>query len=244
MKFDDLNENEVEQTFYFNFNKKEIAELLEFGRILRFSPRPGVTYLPLEEQLEKLSTTTEVSGLTNRQNNEQAYAIFENLLLDAYGVKGEDNVSFNKTDELRHYWSTHVAFPEMIFEFLQNPTLGGQFIENCLPKKMVAKAKAEMEAESKGQITGETLTEMVAEADRRQQDPATRIEPGLENAPEHIQEHARTLASGQDEAPYKSPETLTAQDIIEMDEVAFKKLDPQGLSRDAMMAAFRRKSQG
>ena len=247
MKFDNLDGEEVTQTFYFNYNKKEIAELLEFGRILRFDPRPGVEYLPLEEQMKRLSTPVEESGLSQRQNNEQAYQIFENLLLDAYGIKGEDNVSFNKTSELRHYWSTHVAFPEMVFEFLENPQLGAEFIERCLPARMVAKAKEEMAAEQRRSPSEVSLADMVEEAARRQEDPATRIEPGMQGAidagvatPE-VAKLAEDVASGTKSV---APEDLTPEDIMGMDDVAFSKLDPQRLSREAMMAAFRRKSQG
>ena len=239
MKFDDLDDNEVEQTFYFNYNKKEIAELLEFGRVLRFSPRPGIEYLPLEEQLKKLSTPVSESGLTQRQNNEQAYQIFENLLLDAYGVKGEDNVSFDKSDELRHYWSTHVAFPELIFEFLGNEKLAAQFIEKCLPGKLVARAKEEMEAEQAKKLSASTIREMNEEAARRQADPETRIEPGLEAAVE-----AGVAPKEMLESPFVKPEDLTPEDIASMDDITFKKLDPRQLSREAMLAAFQRKSQG
>lgn len=246
MTFDNLEGDEVQQTFYFNYNKKEIAELLEFGRVLRFAPRPGATYLPLEEQMAKLTTPTDESGLSNRENNEMAYEIFQNLLLDAYGVKGDDNVSFDKTDALRHYWSTHVAFPELVFEFLENTQLAAEFIEKCLPPKLVSKAKAEMAAEQGRKIDDATLAEMVEEAGRRQQDPATRIEPGLEAAKEALQPSpemvkvAEAVADGG--VPEIAMEDLTGADIEAMDDVSFKKLDPRRLSQEAMMAAFRRKS--
>lgn len=180
MKFDDLDGNEVQQTFYFNYNKKEIAELLEFGRVMRFAPVPGVEYMPLEEMMTKLKTPVEESGLSNRENNEQAYRIFENLLLDAYGVKGDDNVSFDKSEELRHYWSTHLAFPELVFEFLGNEPLAAEFIEKCLPPRLVAQVKEEEARKAKQPSIEQTS----AEAAERQKDPATRIEPGIEAARE------------------------------------------------------------
>ena len=205
MKFDDLDGNEVEQTFYFNYNKKEIAELLEFGQ--------------LEQKLAALSAPVSESGLTQVENNQQAYNIFQDLILDAYGEKGADNVTFKKTPELREYWKSHVAFVEMIFEFLENPKLATEFIENCLPAKMVAKAKAEMTAESGGALEGKTLHEMVEETDRRRADPEM---PGA--------------------TPAKPVEELTETDIYEMDDVAFSKLDPRKLSTVQMAAAWRRKS--
>jgi hypothetical protein len=267
MKFDNLEGEEVQQTFYFNYNKKEIAELLEFGRILRFPGRAGVTYLPLEEQMAKLSTPMEESGLSNRQNNEQAYEIFQNLLLDAYGVKGDDNVSFDKAPELRHYWSTHVAFPELIFEFLENPAEAAEFIEKCLPPRMVSKAKEEMQRENQGKLTSTGLKDMVEEAARRQQDPATRIEPGPEAAAEalganaevaQLAEHVKkeditaTHVGQEPPEPVAPPvelvkgkafyDALTNEEILAMPEPDFKKLDPRMLNQSQLQAAFRRRA--
>lgn len=245
MTFDDLDGNEVEQTFYFNYNLQEIAELLEFGRVMRFEPTPGVTYLPLEEMYEKLSTPREKSGLSNQENNEQAYRIFQNLLLDAYGVKGDDNVSFNKTPELRHYWSTHVAFPELVFEFLGNEALGAEFLEKCLPPKKVASVKKDLR--EKHSIPEGSLKDMMAEAERRQADPATRIEPGPEAARAALGESPQVEALAQSVAdggvPAKRVEDYTVEDVRAMDEISFGKLDVRKLhNREAMLAAFERKS--
>jgi hypothetical protein len=232
MTFDNLDGEEVTQTFYFNYNKKEIAELLEFKQ--------------LEEKLRLLTIPVEESGLSQRGNNQQAYDIFQDLILDAFGKKGDDNVTFVKNDELRNYWKSHVAFVELIWEFLENPPLAAEFIENCLPAKMVAKAKEEMVAESKGQISSGTLAEMVQEADRRQKDPATRIEPGPEAAAEALGESPTISKLAEsikdDTTPETKVEDLTPQNILEMDDISFQKLDPKKLDKDQMLAAFRRKS--
>lgn len=239
MTFDDLEGNEVTETFYFNYSKKEIAELLEFGRVLDFPAEPGFVYEPLEEMMKKLSTPIEVSGLSNTENNRMAYLRFQTLILDAFGKKGANNVNFDKTPELRHHFKTHVAFPELIFEFLGNERLAAEFFENCLPPKVVARVKEEQEAAEKNKISDSTIAEMNAEAARRQQDPATRIEPGLEAAqaagvaPAHIV----------DPTPGKKIEDLTEQDILSMDEISFQKLDAKKLNMEQMQVAFRRKMQ-
>lgn len=220
MKFDDLDGNEVTQTFYFNYKKKEVAELLEFGAVQQFA-EPGKKYMPLEEMMEKLTTPREEQGLSQQENNQQAYNIFQALILDAFGKKGEDNVTFEKSWELRRYFESHVAFDDMIFEFLGNEKLAAEFVESCLPPRLVAKAKEEMAKEG----AKPTVAEMVQEADRRQQDPETRVLPSSEEA-----------------VAEKSMEELTAAEVSEMDDIAFKKLDPRRLSKEAMMAAFERKS--
>lgn len=146
MKFDDLDGNEVTQTFYFNYNKKEVAELIEFGHLLDYPLPEGQTRLPLEQQLTLLQTPIEESGLTQQENSQQAYSIFQDLILDAYGEKGPDNVTFVKNKQLRDYFKSHVAYVEIIFEFLEKPSLAAQFIENCLPAKFVEQAKKELES--------------------------------------------------------------------------------------------------
>lgn len=227
MTFDDLEGNETTQTLYFNFTKKEVAELLEFEQ--------------LEEKLERLMKPVEESGLSQIENNRMAYDTFQDLILRAYGEKGDDNVTFVKNERTRAYLESHVAFVEMIFEFLENPALAAEFIEKCLPGKLVAQAKAEMQRENAGTLTPATLSEMVAEADRRQQDPATRIEPGLDNAPAHIQENARVLEAAIAEP---DPSELTPEDIVAMSNEQFDNLDPQKLSQEALKAAYLRKTRG
>lgn len=238
MTFDNLDGEEVKQTFYFHYSKKEVAELLEFGAIQK-TAKPGKTYLPLEQALKVLGTPTEESGLSQVDNNRQAYEIFQDLILDAYGEKGADNVTFVKNERTRSYWESHVAFVEMIFEFLENPDLAAQFIESCLPPKLVAAAKAE-EANNK-RLTSADIHDLSAEAARRQQDPTTRIEPGVipEDADPNVVGLAQVAAKTEKTVDYQ---LLTEAEILAMDDVAFNKLDPQKLSKPQMMAAFRRKS--
>lgn len=226
MKFDDLDGNEVTQTFYFNYNKKEIAELLEFGAVQQFA-EPGVVHTPLEEMMEKLSTPREEQGLSQQENNQQAYNIFQALILDAYGEKGEDNVTFKKSWDLRKYFESHVAFVELIFEFLGNEKLAAEFMENCLPPRLVARAKEEMEAEKANRKSDSTIAEMVSEAAERQKDPATRIEPGLEAARE----------AGV--APQES-DIVTVTEGMTDDEILAAK--PQDLSKAQLLRGFELKN--
>lgn len=252
MTFDDLNGEEVEQTFYFNYNMKEIAELLEFGHLAQFVPTHR--RLPLEEQLKILTVPVEESGLTQQENNQQGYDIFQGLILDAYGEKGADNVTFVKNTRTREYFASHVAFVEMIFEFLEKPQLAAQFIENCLPEKKVAEAKKELQKENAGKLSGATLTEMVAEAERRQKDPATRIEPGITpdmdpamvQAAEAIANDsvvAGTVVPQEPPTPVeRKQEDLTPDEIMNMPQATFQSLDPRRFNKEQMLAAFKRKS--
>lgn len=250
MKFDDLEGKEVEGTFYFHYDKKEVAELMEFGYISKFRPDDISSRLPLEEQLKVLSTPVSESGLSQKENTQQAYDIFQDLILDAFGEKGSDNQTFVKNERTREYFASHVAFPELIFEMIDNPRLAGSFIENCLPPKYREEAKKELESQG---YSGATLHDMVEEAERRQKDPATRIEPGIEAAREalghqpEIEQAAGAIKDSPDIASYEPPaknrlaSSLTAEDIEEMDANAFQRLDMKDLNKDALFAAFKRK---
>lgn len=250
IQFDDLDGNPVEQTFYFHYDKKEVAELIEFGYISKFRPDDVSKCIPLEKQLKILRTPVEESGLSQQENTQNAYDIFQNLILDAYGKKGADNVTFVKNKETRAYWASHVAFPEMIFEFLNNPRVAAEFIENCLPPKFRQEAIEEMR---KAGSKGTSLAEMVEEAERRQQDPATRIEPGMDAAIEagvatpEMAQVAQNVAEAQEDGPVPvaptEDRTMTEQDIMAMPDEEFKNLDVRNIPKDLLPVAFRRKMQ-
>lgn len=231
MKFEDLDGNEVEKTFYFNFNKKELAELIEFGN--------------LEEKIEKLSQPVEKSGLTQQENTKMAYDIFQDWILDAYGEKSEDNLSFDKSPERRRYWQHHVAFVELVWEMIETPQLALDFIEACMPPKMVAAAKEEMKAKHSG-LESTNLLDMVQEAERRQKDPATRIEPGPEAAREALgsspEMEKAAVAVKESQEQEKPKGELTPDDIRAMSDEDFTNLDVKGLAQPALVAAFQRKS--
>lgn len=266
MKFDDLEGNPTEQTFYFNYTKKEVGELIAFGQTLQFFD-PAAKRLPLEEQMEMLTTPVEESGLTQSENNQMAYSIFSDLILDAYGEKGADNVTFVKNARTREYFMSHVAFTELIFEFLEKPALAAEFIEKCLPGRLVEEAKAEMQRENAGKLSSETLAEMAQEAERRQQDPATRIEPGMQAAidagvaqPGPVQLVAEEIVKTADDiqiqsvleestdllaqAKAKPVEELTAEDFELFDKETVDRLvNSKKLPQAQLMMAFQRRTQ-
>jgi hypothetical protein len=252
MTFDNLEGEEVTQTFYFNYTKKEIMELIELK--------------DLELKFKLLSTSMEDSGLSNTENNRQAYTVFEDLILDAYGEKSTDNVTFVKNDRTREYFKNHVAFSDMVFEFIADPNLMQSFIENCLPPKLVSQAKEELAKEHKGELKGATLREMVAEAEERQKDPATRIEPGPEAArealgdPEPLGPVGQRIADqvtqdifggGAQEGPtpvgpdeeHLDYDKISREDILAMNKDALDKLEPRKLSPSQMQAAYSRRMQ-
>lgn len=212
MKFDDLDGNEMTQTFHFNYNKKEIAELLEFGEVQQF--RSGREKLPLEAQMKLLTIPVEESGLSQQANSQQAYDIFQDLLLNAYGVKGEDNVTFKKSLEQREYWESHVAFIELVFEMLEDTALFNDFIMGCLPANLVSKVKADMAEQGTKVYTDEEIAAMTRVAAERQADPETRIEPGPKAAAEALNTEIMTEGKTDAEILASKPLDLTHAQLL------------------------------
>jgi len=184
MQFEDLEGNDRVETFYFNFTKLEIVKMMEFDQ--------------LEAKVERLTADADEKGLTTVENTQEAYLIFEDLTAKAYGIKGADGVTFSKSPEIEANWRNHSAFPELIFELLGDTDLASQFFENCLPKKALAQAKAELEKSQAEKPTAEDIRGLVETAAERQANPETAIAPGVppQHATEQEVETAKNLSAG------------------------------------------------
>ena len=120
--YEDLNDETVTETLYFNINKLEILEMdIEHGGDLE-----GV-----------------LKRLVESKDNREIYALFKNILVSAYGIKSDDGRRFIKSEEIRKDFESSPALPEIIFDFVKNPEEAGLFIEKCLPQKLIREAKAE-----------------------------------------------------------------------------------------------------
>jgi hypothetical protein len=218
MEFDDLDGKTVQQTFYFNFTRLEITKMLAFD--------------DLEGKIARLTTPAALKSLSEPENAKEAYGIFEELILNAYGRKTADNRGFEKNPALKQEWANHMAFPELIFEMLENTELAAEFMEKCLPKRMVDAAKAEMARNPSAADIGQ----MVATAAERQADPATAMQPGtypmgVDPGPEEIVTGGEMVT----QTPVEKPEP-TDEELLRM--------KPIDMTRDQIMRAMRLKSQG
>jgi len=125
--YEDYNDETQTEDFYFNFTKLELVEL----------------DVKFEGGLEG-----HIKRLTDTDNGKDAYYMFKDIVLSAYGVKSEDGKRFIKSDTLRQEFEASPALSELIMGFLMNPKDGAQFIEACLPAKLVAEAKSAAAAKS------------------------------------------------------------------------------------------------
>lgn len=232
IQFEDLDGNTVRDVFYFNFSKLEVIEMLELD--------------DLENKMERLTEGADEKGLTNLENTREAYEIFKDLILKAHGKKSADNRRFEKVapdgHRYRDDFQASAAFDEMILEFLSNPALAAEFVENCLPPKMVAEAKAS------GKLDDTEVKNLVQEAARRQENPETAVKPGVPPIGEEAT-YEEVRKSGLAVAPEPEPEKTftdyTEKELLEMSQDEFVKLLPSHVkeySRDQLMIAMQRKN--
>lgn len=130
IKFDNLDGEEISDVFYFHITKLEALELE-----VRFPEG-------LEGHLKKIGNTS---------NAQEAYDLFKDVLVEAYGEKAPDNIRFIKSPEIKSRFADSAALGELIFEFLNNPEYAADFLQECLPARIVKEAKAEAAKNASGQ---------------------------------------------------------------------------------------------
>lgn len=112
IKFKDLDGKELEEDFYFNLTKAEIAEL-------ELSTQGG-----LGEHLEKIIES---------EDGGEIIRIFKQILTMAYGVRSEDGRRFIKSEELSLEFSQTDAFSELFMMLVTDAPQAAEFIKGIVP---------------------------------------------------------------------------------------------------------------
>lgn len=106
--------NGVERTedFYFNLTKSELTvmELSEYGGF--------------KQRIEKIINTKDSPKLT---------AIFQQIILDAYGEKSDDGRRFIKNQELRDSFAQTEAYNMLFMELASDANAAAVFINGITP---------------------------------------------------------------------------------------------------------------
>lgn len=106
VKYKDFNGNECEETLYFNLNKIELTKL-------QVSKEGG-----MENYIKEAVETGDNSSLVD---------MFEELILDSYGIKSEDGKRFIKSPQLREDFKYSPAFEAIYMEVIGNPEYANTF---------------------------------------------------------------------------------------------------------------------
>lgn len=125
--YEDFFGNKRKETFYFGLMKSEL--------VMMSSSNSG----GLENHLMNILETS---------NNQRIMDEFEKIILESYGVKSDDGVSFIKNEETREKFKQSNAYDVLFMELLSDTDKAIEFVRGIMPKgaeitdEEVAKIKA------------------------------------------------------------------------------------------------------
>lgn len=117
IKYTDYNNEEREETFFFDLNKAELTEM-------ELEKEGGLSNL-----IEKITKTKDVPSLIK---------MFKSLILRAYGEKSADGRRFVKSEELSTAFSQTPAYSILFMELVSDESAATAFINGILPQDMIA----------------------------------------------------------------------------------------------------------
>jgi hypothetical protein len=121
--YEDLDGNEVTDTFYFNLTKTELMTM-------------GADYKDGYEQiLKRIIETKDRAALIEQ---------FKKIINAAYGVRGEDGKRFIKNAEVLEAFQQTGAYDVLFMEFATDDKAAAEFINGAFPKDISAQIQAEM----------------------------------------------------------------------------------------------------
>lgn len=142
--FLDLEDKEVERTFYFRFTQAEVMK----EHILH--EKDGGYTKWLESVVE--------SG-----DGQLIIDTFEHMIATAVGVKLEDGITFRKTPEITEQFMSSDAYSEFFTEIVTDANAAARFFSAVVPQKLSRRAQAavdKLNAEEKANIAGEAATDV------------------------------------------------------------------------------------
>lgn len=167
----------------------------------------------LEKHMQKLIDTEDAAT---------AYDLFEEIVLDAYGIR-EDDEHFRKTpeSEVRDKFRSSQALPELIIRMLKDTDFANAFIQELLPAHLIQEAKDELakdaeQSEESKQVLGTSISEVPT------------APPVLE------------------EGPSKEFKDFSKEELLSMSDEAFIKLvgtNPMKFPEGALEIAMQRRNQ-
>lgn len=128
IKFEDLDGNQLQEDFYFNLSKAELAEM-EIGE---------VKHGGMKAVLEKI---------VKEQDGKKILAMLKDLVKNAYGVRSDDGRRFIKNDEVWDNFKDTDAYDELLWELYTDADSASAFVRGIAPSDIQAQID---EAEASG----------------------------------------------------------------------------------------------
>ena len=111
--FENLEGEKVTRTYWFNLNKAELAKM----------------------QVRHNDFRSYIQAVIDSDNMERIIGVFDELLSLAYGVRGDDGVTFHKSEAAWERFKNSDAYSELFVELLSNPKQTGLFFAGLVPKE-------------------------------------------------------------------------------------------------------------
>jgi hypothetical protein len=158
IQYEDLDGNQVKDTFYFNFNKAELAKLQ-----LKYEALGG-----MQAHFQKIMREKDVEAIT---------AAFEYIILGSIGEKAADGKRFEKKDGAVGAWFKETdAYSVLFMELVSGGGQGFQdFIQGALPNNLQQQL-----------VEQNVLSDRIAEATERIQNGDVELQQRLRARVEEI----------------------------------------------------------
>jgi hypothetical protein len=124
MTYEDLDGNEVTDTFYFHLTKLDLATL-------NAEHKAGY-----ESVLNRIVETKDQEGLIN---------IFRQIIDLSFGIRGEDNKQFIKGGDALKAFQNTFAYSDLFMDLATNDEFAARFINGTFPKDIAENVQKEMD---------------------------------------------------------------------------------------------------
>jgi hypothetical protein len=131
IKFRDLDDNEIEDVFYFNLNKGELGKML-------------LTHVDGDVIDGEGDPTKWIQEIIDSRDGGRIIDLFEMFVKASYGVRSENNRRFIKSEEAWLDFYQSDAYSEFFFKLCTDAEFGGQFISGLMPQELQDEVKNEM----------------------------------------------------------------------------------------------------
>ena len=111
IKYTDYNGTPREEQFLFNLSRAELMKM-------ELSTTAG-----FEEKIRMLIAT---------KNNAEIMNIYEDLILNSYGIKSEDGRRFIKSEELKNQFKQSEAYSELLMQLLGDDKFQAEFLNGII----------------------------------------------------------------------------------------------------------------
>lgn len=139
VKFEDFNGNEVTQDFYFHISEAELMN---------------------KEMSTEEGWSTFMERIIKEENKKKLVEEFEWFISFSYGIKSDDGLRFEKSDEIRESLKQHPAYGSIFMDIMADTKSAAEFVNGVFPRSLRNKIS---EVEEK---TGTSISEMKPEAIR------------------------------------------------------------------------------